>query len=119
MRRFSQLSVEDLERRAASHPEDVADIIIELENHRTTRVAQHLLADLRAHHQGNPETTGSPQQRPSTDRTAGSSQGRSIPQQSHTRKRQRPNKWTNLFDYPATGEQEAAVDLFLSKGNHP
>lgn len=115
MRRFSQLSVEDLERRAASHPEDVADIIVELENHRTTRVAQHLLADLRAHQQGNPETTGSPQQRPSTDRTAGSSQGRSLPQQSQTRKRQRPSNWTNLFDYPATGEQEAAVDLFLSK----
>lgn len=54
MRRFSQLSVEDLERRAASHPEDVADIIVELENHRTTRVAQHLLADLRAHQKGNP-----------------------------------------------------------------
>lgn len=115
-RRFSQLTVEDLERRAASNPEDIPDIIVELEKHRTTRVAQHLLNDLRAS-LGQSKTTfnGDTQSSRQTGNRITPPQGDMFSQGSPTKKRQRPGNWKTLFDYPATTEQEEAVDLFLTK----
>ena len=101
-RRFIQFGIADLERRAKTHPQDIPDIVHEL-SFRSTRAAKRLKHRLEG----------------SSDVPSGSNVERgaqaSLPLTRTVPPRQRPENWKTMFSYPATPEQEEAVDLFIAR----
>ncbi len=114
-RRFSSLGVVDLERHAKNHPEDVLEIIEELKSYRTTRAARRLLSELESSQMVAPKRSAPKKNAEKKRRVIQKDLFNRNKPTPTNRKRARPGNWQTIFDYPATDEQEAAVDLFVSK----
>ncbi len=110
-RRFVTFGAQQIEARARSHPEEIPELIEEL-GFRRSKGAKHLLSKLKA-------LDGKPLPKPLEQRELFDGAEPEADEQNMLteRPRTRPLDWAHLFPFPATSEQEIAVDIFIARKN--
>lgn len=114
-RKFIGFGAKDIEARAQSHPEDIPELIKELQ-HRKSGAAKRLLIKLQSGG-GNappPPPTQSDFFSKSSADTDSDGARNDDTTQAQRRRRERPFNWSKLNGFPPTDEQEKAVDHFVS-----
>ncbi len=110
-RRFVTFGAKQIEERARSHPEEIPELIEEL-GFRRSKGAKHLLSKLKA-------LDGKPLPHALEQQDLFDGPKREAKEQNTLTEspRIRPLGWSNLFTFPATTEQEVAVDIFIARKN--
>lgn len=111
-RRFIGMRASDIEVRARSHPDEIPELIAELE-HRNSGAARRLLERLKLSKEKPPPRA--PEQRDIFDRSSSQDEGEDAANSDcpKARRRERPFDWKTLAGFPPTDEQEKAVDHFI------